>query len=147
MASTVHRLSRREKQAATKAKAERRKKLKDRLNGNSFSALRHDLANDPMFGGLSGNAIKVFCYFLGKCDGTNNGELVAPQGLVIAFLQISRDTLKKAIKELIDRDLLEITEYSTNHTPTYYGLTCFPMFGESRPSDRWKKQGGDNDGQ
>lgn len=148
MGSTAHKLSKHERRGKDKYykqkdKAYKATKLKwqEALNGSTFSALRHDLSNDPLFGNLSPYAVKVFCYFLGKFDGSNNGELLAPQGLASSFMGISVNTMKKAIKELLEKEILEVTEYCTKSTPYLYGLTCFPMFNEERASDKWKKHG------
>lgn len=147
MGATAHRLSKAEQRKREEARKRNVQRVNELTNGNRFTPLRHDLVNSPEFKQLSGSAVKAFCYIMGQFNGRNNGEIIAPKSLSLELMGLTRPTFVKAINELIRCDFIEIVELSTKHSPTYFGLTCFPIIGESRPKDTWKKtkKGGAND--
>lgn len=139
MGSTAHRLSKKERIAKKIHRDKAIKRRQMQTNGNTFSLLRHDLYIHPKFVGLSGSAVKTFIYLLGSFRGHNNGEITCPERQCLQLIGISKPTFVKAINELIQADFVEIVELSTNNSPTLFGLTCFPILNEEKPSDRWKK--------
>ena len=141
MGATAHRLSKAEQRKQEEARKRKIQRVNELTNGNRFTV------NSPEFKQLSGSAVKAFCYIMGQFNGKNNGEIIAPKSLSLELMGLTRPTFVKAINELIRCDFIEIVELSTKHSPTYFGLTCFPIIGESRPKDTWKKtkKGGEND--
>lgn len=125
--------------------------LQSKLNGSSFTPLRHDLIASPEFNALSLSAKAVFIAFLGRFNGFNNGSITFQQSEEQAGkLNISDRTLRNAIKELIEADFIEVTKQGYNRSPSLYALTCYPVneikrkgepkqAGTLRASDRWRK--------
>ncbi|MEG9491178.1 ArsR family transcriptional regulator [Mannheimia indoligenes] len=125
--------------------------LQGKLNGNSFTPLRHDLVASPEFNALSLSAKAVFIAFLGKFNGFNNGSIAFQQTKEQAEkLNISDRTLRNAIKELIEADFIKVTKQGYNRSPSLYALTCYPInetkrkgepkqAGTLRASDLWRK--------
>lgn len=125
--------------------------LQSKLNGNSFTPLRHDLVASIEFNALSLSAKAVFIAFLGKFNGFNNGSIAFQQTKEQAEkLNISDRTLRNAIKELIEADFIEVKKQGYNRSPSLYALTCYPInetkrkgepkqVGTWRASDRWRK--------
>ena len=139
MGATAHRLSKAEQRKREEARKRKVQRVNELTNGNRFTPLRHDLVNSPEFKQLSGSAVKAFCYIMGQFNGKNNGEIVAPKSLSLELMGLSKNSFVKSINELIRADFIEIIDLPTNNSPTYFGLTCFPIIGESRPKDTWKK--------
>ncbi|HGO5818109.1 TPA: ArsR family transcriptional regulator [Mannheimia haemolytica] len=125
--------------------------LQSKLNGNSFTPLRHDLVASIEFNSLSLSAKVVFIAFCGRYTGFNNGAIVFQQNEEQAkMLNISDRTLRNAIKELVESDFIEVTKQGYNRSPSLYALTCYPInetkrkgeptqAGTLRASDRWRK--------
>lgn len=125
--------------------------LSSKLNGSSFTPLRHDLIASVEFNSLSLSAKVVFIAFCGRYTGFNNGAIAFQQTKEQAEkLNISDRTLKNGIKELIDTDFIEVTRLGQKRLPTLYALTCYPLnetkakgglkqSGTLRASDRWRK--------
>ncbi|MDP8161954.1 hypothetical protein [Phocoenobacter skyensis] len=142
-----------ERQTADRKKTKKQRRqahFKNGLNNNSFIALRHDLMGSDEFKKLSGNAVKVFIILIGGYNGYNNGNLEAVQTHKEAINRfgISKATLHKALKELVDNQFLEITRQGHKNQCSLYSATCFPnhcrngvhlIQPQSRPSDKWKK--------
>lgn len=123
--------------------------LKHKLNGSSFTPLRHDLINSEEFAQLTLAAKAIFFCFLGKYKGNNNGDLELPQTTGQAKqIGMSDKTLKNGLKELVEAEFLEITRQGGRNQCSLYALTCFPINETSKQrlelkakptSDKWRK--------
>lgn len=125
--------------------------LKKSINGNSFTALRHDLINSAEFIALSVSAKVVLIVLLAKYNGFNNGDLSAPQNKAKEIFGLSSRTLKLALDELVEKNFLIITRQGGKNQCSLYALTCFKLNTISkngiviqqetiRPLDSWKTQ-------
>lgn len=123
--------------------------LSQKLNGSTFTPLRHDLINSLEFNRLSSPAKIVFFCLLGKYKGNNNGDLELPQTVEQAKqIGISDKTLKNGLKELLETEFIELTRQGGRNHCSLYALTCYPVDEISKQgltiksratSDRWKK--------
>lgn len=133
-----------------KAKGRRsRASLSQKLNGSTYTPVRHDLLNSSEFNGLSPSAKIVFFCLLGKYRGSNNGDLELPQTAEQAKqIGISDPTLKKGLRELLETEFIELTRQGGKNHCSLYALTCYPIDEISRQgltlkyksaSDKWKR--------
>jgi hypothetical protein len=64
---------------------------------------------------------------LAQYKGDNNGDLCAAWTLMQPRGWKSKDTLSKALKELLAGDWLEVTRQGGRHKATLYGLTFYAI--------------------
>lgn len=105
-----------------------KKKAKEITNGNNFSMLRHDMVNSEEFFRLSYKAKALLIDLIGRYNRLNNGDLAIVYSEMKDRGWASENTLRRAIKELLDSRFLIITRQGgKNKTCSLYALTCFPI--------------------
>lgn len=124
-------------------------KLKQSLNGSTFTALRHDVINSPEYLALSLSAKSVFIHLLAKYNRINNGDISAPQNRAKEEFNLSSRGLKKALEELINANFIEVTRQGGKNQCSLYAITCYPLNNivktglvqaeTHKPSDKWRK--------
>lgn len=124
-------------------------KLIKGLNGSSFTAQRHDVTTSPEIMALGLAAKWVFFRLSSKYNRKNNGDLSAPLNKAKEEFNLTGQSLKNALDELIAAGFLEITRQGGKNQCSLYALTCFPLNdvnkagialkATDRPSDKWKK--------
>lgn len=128
-----------------------RAKAKGRRESGSFVALPHAVLDCPNFRALSAYAKSLLLDIAAQYRGINNGDLCACWRLMEARGWRSRDTLSKALRELIHFGLLELTRQGGLHKPNLYALTWLAVDdcggkldvpATNVPSARWRYQVG-----
>ena len=79
------------------------------------------------FARLSAHAVKLLNDLLAQYKGDNNGNLCAAWTLMQPRGWKSKDTLNKALKELLAGEWLEVTRQGGRHKATLYGLTFYAI--------------------
>ncbi|EEX49487.1 ArsR family transcriptional regulator [Pasteurella multocida] len=126
----------------------KRKQLEQAVNGNTWTALRHDVVKSPEFINLSLSAKWVFIRLVADYDRKNNGDLSAPQNKAKEIFNLSSRGLKVALDELISAGFLEVTRIGGKNHCSLYALTCYPinniqktglaLIEKHKPTDNWK---------
>ena len=135
--------------AERKGRGVKRSELKKSINDSTFTALRHDVINNPRFLGLSNSAKVAFLHLLAKYNRKNNGDLSAPQSRSKQEFNLSAPSLRTGLKELEQNGFIETTRQGGKNQCSLYALTCFPLNdvnkagifikATERPNDKWKK--------
>lgn len=89
--------------------ARSRSKHKGRATSGGFLALPHAVMDSPAFRGLSAHALKLLIDLAAQYRGANNGDLSAAWAVMRERGWKSRDTLAKALRELLEAGLIERT--------------------------------------
>jgi hypothetical protein len=79
------------------------------------------------FARLSAHAVKLLNDLLAQYKGDNNGDLCAAWTLMQPRGWKSKDTLNKALKELLAGDWLEVTRQGGRHKATLYAVTFYAI--------------------
>ena len=91
-------------------KPRNRRKHTGRAESGGFFALPHAVMASPAFRNLSAHGVKLLCDLGGQYRGANNGDLGAAWRVMNPLGWRSRDTLSRALRELIDAGLIEQAE-------------------------------------
>ncbi len=94
-----------------------------RAESGSFFAIPHAVMASPAFKNLSGYAVKMLCSLGGQYRGSNNGDLGAAWRVMQPQGWRSRDTLLRALRELIDAGMIEQTRQGGLNRCSLYALT------------------------
>ena len=100
-----------------------RNRFKDaqaRREGGGFVPLPFVVIRSQSFTRLSAHAVKLLNDLLAQYKGDNNGDLCAAWTLMQPRGWKSKDTLNKALKELLAGDWLEVTRQGGRHKATLY---------------------------
>src|SRR5215471_7796261 len=89
----------------------------------SFSMLIHDWFRSPEYAELHPRAVKLLIDLYCQYNGHNNGDLCASWSLMAKLGWRSKDTLQKAMKELLERGWLSITRRGDRRKPNLYALS------------------------
>src|SRR5690349_7962559 len=100
-----------------------RSKAKGRSETGSFFAFPHAVMESPAFRQLSAHAVKLLCNLGEQYRGKNNGDLCAAWKVMQPRGWKSRDTLARAISELLAAGLIEKTRQGGLHCCSLYALT------------------------
>lgn len=136
--------------AKSKGRGTSKSEFQKSLNGNTFTALRHDVINSEEFTALSLSAKWVFIKLCASYNKFNNGDLIAPQDKAKDLFGLSSRTLKTALDELVTTKFLEVVRQGGKNQCTLYAITCYKfntikkgnaviLEETSRPLDSWKK--------
>lgn len=99
----------------------------ERREPGGFAALPHCLLESQVCIGLSAHAVKLLIDLLTQFKGFNNGDLCLAWTIMKKRGWKSRDTLNKARRELLDKELILITRYGDRKRPHLYALTYFAV--------------------
>lgn len=111
------------------ARSSKRARLKGRTEAGSFLALPHAVMESDAFRGLSAHGLKLLIDLAAQYRGANNGDFSAAWTLMVKRGWKSRDTLGKALRELLEVGLIERTREGGrpnkggNRICSLYGLT------------------------
>lgn len=128
-----------------------RRKIVGRNDSGSFLALPHAVLESPNYPLLSAHAVKLLCDMGAQFKGKNNGDLSATWSLMNKRGWKSRDTLDRALSELLHFGLIERTRQGGMHQCSLFALTwraiddCKGKLDRppSRtPSGRWRQPQG-----
>ena len=91
-----------------------------RREGGGFVPLPFVVIRSQSFTRLSAHAVKLLNDLLAQYKGDNNGDLCAAWTLMQPRGWKSKDTLNKALEELLAGDWLEVTRQGGRHKATLY---------------------------
>lgn len=100
-----------------------RRKQTGRAESGTHLALPHAVLNSPAFHGLSSHAVRLLCDLGAQYRGFNNGDLCATWSMMAARGWKSRDTLAKALRELVETGMIEQTRQGGKNLCSLYALT------------------------
>lgn len=100
---------------------------KGRRESGSFLMVPHAVLHSPNYIALSAHAVKLLFDMAQGYTGKNNGDLCAAWKLMKARGWRSKDTLNKALKELVRFGMLELTRQGGMHKASLYGITWKPI--------------------
>jgi len=100
-----------------------RHKLKGRVDGGGFLMLPHAVMDSPRYAGLSGSAVKLLADLGRQYRGHNNGDLSAAWKIMQPRGWKSRDTLSRALAELLAAGMIEKTRQGGLHLCSLFALT------------------------
>ncbi len=103
------------------------KEAQAKREGGGFVPLPFVVIRSYSFTLLSAHAVKLLNDLLAQYRGNNNGDLSAAWTLMQPRGWKSKDTLNKALKELLAREWLEVTRQGGRHKATLYGLTFYAI--------------------
>lgn len=92
-----------------------------------FVCLPHALLTHPTFTELSGGATKLLLAILSDYVGNNNGHLTATASRMKRFGFNSKDSLSKAIRELLASGYIVRTRTQHLRSPALYAVTWLPI--------------------
>ena len=104
----------------------RRKKMKGRMEFNSFAAIPRVLVHSPNWQVCGGSAIKVLLHLAVRYNGHNNGDLSAPLSAKPGGIT-SPSTLNRALQELQHYGLILLTRHGGKNRASLYGLSWHPI--------------------
>lgn len=104
-----------------------RRKHKGRAESGSFFAWPRAVADSTAYRSASAPAVKLLNDLCFQFRGSNNGDLSAAWGAMKVRGWKSRDTLHKALSELLALGLIEKTRQGGKHLCSLYALTWLPI--------------------
>lgn len=102
-------------------------KHKGRSDSGGFFKLPHAVMDSPSYGSLSGSAVKLLNDLGRQYRGHNNGDLSAAWKVLRGRGWKSRDTLARALSELLELGLIEKTRQGGLHLCSLYALTWYAI--------------------
>lgn len=108
-------------------KSRSRAKFKGRREAGRFLALPGVILDSAAYLSLSAHAVKLLLDLGAQYRGSNNGDLSAAWSPMHLRGWKSRDTLGKALKELLESGLIEMTRQGGLHKCSLYALTWQPI--------------------
>jgi hypothetical protein len=104
-----------------------RRRLKGRSDFVPFVAWPRDVADSDAYRSLSAYAIKLLNDLYFQYRGTNNGDLSAAWGIMQRRGWKSRDTLHKALYELLAKGMIEKTRQGGRNRCSLFAVTWKPI--------------------
>lgn len=104
-------------------KQRNRQKHQGRKETGTFLRIPSAVLVSPNFCGLSMKAKALLLDIGARFNGFNNGDLAAPYSWMKARGWRSKDTLHRALKELREAGMIELTRQGGLHGPSLYGFT------------------------
>jgi hypothetical protein len=123
-------------------------KAAEKRESGSYVAVTSYFLRSQTVCGLSAAACKLLLDFLSQYRGNNNGDLCAAWKLMKVRGWKSRDTLAKAVRELLAKEIIEKSQQGGKHKPTLYALTMYnvdecngkiEIAATHHPKSSWKK--------
>ncbi|ARO88916.1 hypothetical protein EBAPG3_014705 [Nitrosospira lacus] len=120
----------------------------ERREPGGFAALPHCLLESQVYISLSAHAVKLLIDLSAQFKGLNNGDLCLAWTTMKKRGWKSRDTLNKARRELLDKELIEVSRYGDRKRAQLYALTFFAIDecggkldikATERPMSLWRK--------
>jgi len=104
-----------------------RAKHKGRIESGSFFAWPRAVAESDAYRSASAPAVKMLNDLCFQFRGNNNGDMTAAWRVMKTLGWKSRDTLNKALRELLELGLIEKTRQGWKHRCSLYALTWLPI--------------------
>jgi hypothetical protein len=92
-----------------------------------FISLPHPMVTHRTFKELSGSSAKLLLAMLSDYTGSNNGHLVATYSRMKAYGFVSKGTIARALKHLIDGKYIVRTRAQKLRSPALYAATWYPI--------------------
>lgn len=102
-------------------------KAKGRKETGTFLPVPTDVLKSPNFVGLSNKAKALILDIGARFNGYNNGDLAAPWSWMQERGWRSKDTLHRAIQELLQAGMIEQTRQGGLHGPSLFAFTWRPV--------------------
>jgi hypothetical protein len=83
--------------------------------------------NSPQYAALSAHAVKLLLDLAAQFNGHNNGDLAAAWTVMEKRGWRSRDTLGRAMDELMRAEFIVQTRQGGRHAASLYGITFFAL--------------------
>lgn len=104
-----------------------RQKIKGRKETGTFLRVPTSVLESPNFCSLSNKAKALLLDIGARFNGFNNGDLAATYAMMKARGWKSKDTLSRALNELLDAGMIELTRQGGLHGPSLYAFTWLPI--------------------
>lgn len=98
-----------------------------RAESGSFVKLPHQVIRSPQFAALPATAVKALCGLLAQYRGNNNGDLTAAMSIMQHYGWSSRDTLKRALDDLLAAGFITVTRQGGNRIARLYAVTFYAV--------------------
>ena len=105
----------------------RREKFKGRAQNGYFFRFPIDVLDSPAYCGLTFKARALLLDLGAQFRGHNNGDLAAPWSWMKLRGWKSKDTMRRALLELLAAGLIELTRQGGLHCPSLYAVTWLPI--------------------
>lgn len=92
-----------------------------------FVPLPHAVIRSEAYAQLNAQAVKLLNDLLAQYRGDNNGDLCAAWKLMHKRGWKSRDTLRKALAELKDKEWIIVARQGGKHMPSLYAITFYAI--------------------
>lgn len=116
----------------SRANDRRRAEARQYREPGLFVPMPVEVLRSPQFACLSANGVKLLCDLLSQWRLGGNGDLCATWTVMHARGWRSRDTLSKALKELLDKRWIVQTRQGGRHRPSLYAVTFFSLDESSK---------------
>jgi hypothetical protein len=100
-----------------------RERFKGRLDTGWFFRMPVAVLDSPAYCGLTFKARSLLLDLGAQYRGNNNGDLAAPWSWMKARGWKSKDTLRRALTELLEAGMIEQTRQGGLHCPSLYAVT------------------------
>jgi hypothetical protein len=126
-----------------------RERFKGRRDKGWFFRMPVEVLDSPAYCGLSFKARALLLDLGAQYRGNNNGDMAAPWSWMKARGWKSKQTLRRAVLELLAAGMIEQTRQGGLHCPTLYAVTWLgidecggklEVQATSVPSGRWRRQ-------
>lgn len=107
--------------------ARTREKFKARRDSGWFLRVPIEVLDSPAYRGLSFKARALLFDLGAQFRGRNNGDLAAPWSWMRQRGWRSKDTLQRAVVELQQSGMIELTRQGGLHCPNLYAFTWLPI--------------------
>lgn len=104
-----------------------RLKHKGRSDSGGFFGIPHNVLRSPNYPSLSAHSVKLLVDMGGQYRGANNGDLSAAWRILHPLGWKSRDTLTRALAELLHFGFIEKTRQGGLNRCSLYALTWKPI--------------------
>lgn len=104
-----------------------RRRHTGRKERGKFLMVPAEVLESPNFCGLSTKAKALVLDIGAKYNGHNNGDLAAPWSWMKQRGWRSKDTLQRAVHELLTAGMIELTRQGGMHGPNLYAFTWFAI--------------------
>lgn len=111
----------------SKKQSARYRDAKRRRESGSFVAMPQLVLRSPQFNRLSGHAVKLLMGLLSQYRGNNNGDFAMAWTMMRDVGWVSRDTLNKARKELLDGGWIIVSRVGGRNRASLYAVTFFSV--------------------
>jgi hypothetical protein len=102
-------------------------RTKGRRESGSFCALPHHILESAEYASLSAQAVKLLLDFFAQFRGANNGDLCASWKTMQRRGWRSRDTLTRALRELLAAGFVLKTRQGGRRKPNLFGVSWLPI--------------------